>query len=216
MNQRKNLTKWVAIFSFAAILLSACGAAAPTEPTQDPNAVFTQVAQTVEVSMTQTSEAMPPTPTTAPTATVAPTLPPLPTAAETQGTQPTLPVVPTNPAGPTATVQKYGDSARYNTQTPADGSSFSPGEEFRVNVCFTNDGSSTWDTTYYLEYISGYQLWSDEIYSYVGEEIEPGEKWCFYMPAFAPHNPGSYVTRWYFKNPDGEFMQEFYLAYNVQ
>lgn len=200
------------VAALAALILSSCGAAAPAEPTQDPNAVFTQVAETVMVSMTQTAEAMPPTPTPAPTATTAPTLPPVPTVDPLATQQ----AIPTQPLGPTPTIQKYGDSARYNTQTPGDGKVFKKGEEFQFIVCFANDGATTWDKTYYLEWVSGFRLWNDTKYFYVGEEVEPGGKWCFYSPAVAPFDTGSYTTRWYMKNGDGEFMHEVYFTYSVQ
>ena len=201
-----------ALLACAALVLSACGAAAPAEPTVDPNAIFTQVAETVMVSMTQTSEAMPPTPTPEPTATMAPTLPPVPTV-DLQATQV---VAPTIPVGPTATVQRFGDSAQYNTQTPGDGKVFKKGEEFQFVVCFSNNGSSTWNTKYYLEWVSGNRLWSDTSKFYVGEEVKPGGKWCFYTQAVAPFNPGIYTTRWYMKNADGEFMHEVYFTYSVE
>lgn len=212
MNRIKRNFGVVAVLASAALILSACGFGAPAEPTQDPNAVFTQVAETVMVSMTQTSQAMPPTATPAPTATTAPTLPPVPTI-DVQATQNAAPAL---PVGPTATIQKYGDSARYNTQTPGDGKVFKKGEEFQFIVCFGNDGATTWNSKYYLEWVSGFRLWSDTKYFYVGEEVEPGGKWCFYSPAVAPHSPGSYTTRWYMKNPDGEFMHEVYFTYSVE
>ncbi len=212
MNMKKRYLTFFMAVVFAPVLLSACGAAAPAEPTQDPNAVFTQVAETVMVSMTQTSEAMPPTPTPEPTATTAPTLPPIPTVdpLATQAVPPTLPV------GPTATTQRYGDSAQYNTQTPGDGKVFKKGEEFQFIVCFGNNGATTWNSSYYLEWVSGFRLWSDQKYFYVGEEVEPGGKWCFYSPAVAPFEPGTYTTRWYMKNGDGEFMHEVYFTYSVE
>lgn len=209
--QNKNM-KIVSAVMLTALLLSACGAAAPAEPTQDPNAIFTQVAETVMVSMTQTAEAMPPTPTPEPTATAAPTLPPVPTV-DPLATQE---VIPTMPIGPTATIQKFGDSARYNTQTPGDGKVFKKGEEFQFIVCFSNDGATTWDDKYYLEWISGFLLWSDQKKFYVGEEVKPGGKWCFYSPAVAPWNTGTYTTRWYMKNSEGLFMAEVYFNYSVQ
>ena len=212
MNMANKKMSLFALLACAALVLSACGAASPAEPTADPNAVFTQVAETVMVSMTQTAEAMPPTLTPEPTATMAPTLPPIPTV-DVQATQV---VAPTIPVGPTATVQRFGDSAQYNTQTPGDGKVFKKGEEFQFVVCFSNNGSSTWNTKYYLEWVSGNRLWSDTKYFYVGEEVKPGEKWCFYSPAVAPYNPGIYTTRWYMKNPDGEFMHEVYFTYSVE
>ena len=79
MNTKTRITAWVSMLALAALVLSACGPAAPAEPTLDPNMVFTQVAETVMVSMTQTAQAMPPTPMPEPTATTAPTQPPAPT-----------------------------------------------------------------------------------------------------------------------------------------
>mgnify|MGYP000976695525 FL=1 len=130
MNMANKKMSLFALLACATLLLSACGAAAPAEPTADPNAIFTQVAETVMVSMTQTAEAMPPTPTPEPTATMAPTLPPVPTV-DLQATQV---VAPTIPVGPTATVQRFGDSAQYNTQTPVDGKVFKKGEQFQFVV----------------------------------------------------------------------------------
>jgi len=210
MNNKKMTI--IAAVLLASVIFSACGAAAPAEPTQDPNAVFTQVAETVMVSMTQTAEAMPPTPMPQPTATARPTLPPVPTVDPLA----TPEAIPTSAFGPTATIQKYGDSARYNTQNPGDGKVFKRGEEFQFNVCFTNDGATTWDESYYLEYNSGYRLWNNQTVFYVGEAIEPGGKWCFFSPGVAPIDPGSYTTRWYMKNGDGKFMHEVYFTYSVQ
>jgi len=205
-------SKIIAAGLFFAVLLSACGAAAPAEPTTDPNVIFTQVAETVMVSMTQTSEAMPPTPEPQPTATPAPTMTPFPTV-DPNATQ----AVPTTQVfGPTPTIPRVGDSAQYNTQTPADGKVFKPGRDFQFIVCFGNNGTTTWDNTYYLEWVSGQRLWNDTKYFYVGEEVDPGGKWCFYTPAVSPWEPGKYITRWYFKNGDNQFMQEVYFNYTVE
>lgn len=201
---------WASILVVSVIFLSGCGAAAPTEPTQDPNMVFTQVAETVMVSMTQTAEAMPPTATPEPTATMAPTQPPAPTADVTQAT------IPTQPLGPTATIQLFGDAAKWNTQSPMDGKVFKVGEEFVFHVCIGNIGSTDWDTKYYLQYVSGYQLWNNTTTFKVGDVVEPGNPWCFDLPSVAPHSPGNYITRWYFKNPDGEFLLEVYFSYKVE
>ena len=202
--------KIMPLIILAVMVLSACGAAAPAEPTQDPNAIFTQVAETVMVSMTQTSEAMPPTPMPEPTATTAPTLPAAPTL--DLAAQPTVATI---PLGPTATIQRYGDSAKWTTNNPSDGTTFSPGQKFNLTACFVNDGATDWNNTYYLEWMSGYQLWRDTIYFYVGETTKPGEKWCFTLPCVAPQYSGSYITRWYFKNGESEYMEEDYFPFKV-
>ena len=135
----KKKLKILAAVCLFAVLLSACGAAAPAEPTTDPNVIFTQVAETVMVSMTQTSEAMPPTPEPQPTATAAPTDDTIPTS-DPNATQaaPTSQVI-----GPTATIPRVGDSAQYNTQTPADGKGFQARCDFQFIVCFGNNGTTT-------------------------------------------------------------------------
>ena len=211
----------IAVMVGAAIILSACGAAAPAEPTTDPNVVFTQVAETVMVSMTQTSEAMPPTATPEPTATIAPTVPVVPTVdVSAQATTQAAAAVPTAALYPTATVQLYGDAAQFNSSKPMDGHVFEQGEEFTFIVCFTNVGDTTWDSTFYLQYTDGNRLWSDASKFYIddGKTIENGEKWCFYLPSVAPWSPGSYITYWFFKDGDGNKVKngEVYFAYKVQ
>lgn len=213
-NKMKKSLGLVAFFAVAAMLLSACGAATPAEPTTDPNVIFTQVAETVMVSMTQTSEAMPPTATPEPTATIAPTQPPVPTVDLSQVTQ--AATIATVPLGPTATVQLFGDGAKFNTQSPADGKVFSTGEEFTYHVCLGNIGSTDWDTSFYLHYVDGNRLWSNTSKFYVGDIVEPGEKWCFDLPSVAPYNPGSYVTYWYMRDGDGNNFFEVYFSYKVE
>jgi hypothetical protein len=209
MKTKIRMIGWVSALALCALLLAACGKAAPAEPTLDPNMVFTQVAETVMVSMTETAAAMPPTPTAQPTATTAPTPIPPPTLVPQPQATPM-------PLGPTPTVMKFGDSAKWNTQSPMDGKVFKPGEQFQFHVCIGNNGSTDWSSKYYLEWISGYRLWNNTKFFYVGNLVKPGDKWCFDLPSVAPINPGPYLTRWYFKNPDGQFMMEVYFAYKVQ
>ena len=207
----KSKMKMAAVVMLAAVIFSACGAAAPSEPTQDPNAIFTQVAETVMVSMTQTSEAMPPTPMPELTATMAPTLAVTPN--ETIATPtPGLSL----PIGPTATIPRVGDSAKWVSNNPSDGSVFKPNEGFQMTACFINDGTTEWDKTYNLRWKSGYRLCGDITYHYVGETIEPGGKWCFTIPAVAPPDPGSYTTRWYMRTGDGIYLMEDYFPFKVE
>jgi hypothetical protein len=213
MKNMKKPIRMGAALAVAGMLIAACGAAAPAEPTQDPNMIFTQVAETVQVSMTQTAEALPPTPEPEPTPTPEPTLPPEPTVDPSLPTQ--TPFVQA-PVGPTPTIQRFGDSAQWLSQSPMDGKVFKAGEQFTQTICMGNNGSTIWNSKYVLEWISGNRLWSNTRYFYVEDEVKPGGKWCFTLPAVAPYNPGSYMTRWYMKNPDGQFMAEVYFAYNVQ
>ena len=211
MKTKTRLFAWVSVLALSALVLSACGAAAPAEPTLDPNMIFTQVAETVMVSMTQTAQSMPPTPEPPPTQTPEPAMPPTPTV------DLSIPTLTPMPLGPTPTVQRFGDAAKFGTNTPKDGSTFKMGEQFAITVCFDNVGTTDWTDEYYLEWVSGPRLWNNTKFFYVEALTKPGKRWCFTMPAVAPYSTGSQlITRWYFKNPDGVKMEEFYFVYNVQ
>ncbi|HEY60490.1 MAG TPA: hypothetical protein G4N92_07405 [Anaerolineae bacterium] len=205
---------WLAAVMAFTFILSACTGGAAAEPTQDPDMVFTQVAETVMVSMTQTAEAAPPTPTSEPTATQLPAMPPT---ATVDPNQPTATLLPTQPFGPTPTTQLYGDVAKYNTQSPMDGKVFLPSEIFEFHICLGNIGSTDWTTEYYLEYIDGQKLWGDTSKFLVGETVEPNGKWCFDLPSIAPDQAGDYITRWWFKNKNDEkiYGGEVYFHYFV-
>jgi hypothetical protein len=204
----------VAVMIAAALLLGACGAAAPAEPTVDPNVIFTQVAETVMVSMTQTSEAMPPTATPEPTATPAPTATMEPTVDVSQQQQQ---VVPTVAVGPTATVQLYGDAARWTSQSPMDGKIFKIAEEYTFHVCMLNVGSTDWNTSYSLKYIDGYKTcWNNK--TNVGDTVEPGDKWCFDLGCTAPYSAGTFTTYWFMYDDDGNKVTngEVYFTYKAE
>jgi len=195
------------ILGLLVILLSACSGGVNAEPTQDPNVVFTQVAETVMVSMTQTAEAVPPTSTPAPTVTPMPSLTPTIVSSAATATP--------QQAYPTATSQVYGDAAKWNTQSPVDGTVLEKSENFAFHVCLANTGSTDWTTKYYLNYVSGQQLWWDTTVFHVGETVEPGGKWCFDLPSIAPGKTGEYTTRWYLKNGSGDSFFEVYFHYYV-
>jgi hypothetical protein len=202
----------IAILTTAAMILTACGAAAPAEPTTDPNVIFTQVAETVMVSMTQTFQAMPPTSTPEPTATTAPTEEPLPT----QPVEEQMPA-PTIPVGPTATVQLYGDAARFGTQSPVDGKVFKADESFTYHVCMDNVGSTYWTTAYYLNFVDGAKpCWKSK--TNIGKSVAPGERWCFNLECKAPSTAGVYTSYWFLKNGDGTKVTngEVYFTFKVQ
>ena len=210
MKKNNKKSAWFSILAFCMLFLSACGGLGPDEPTQDPNLVFTQVAETVMVSMTQTAEAVPPTPMPEPTQVVAPTQQmEAPTPFPTQALAP-------QPVGPTPTIQRFGDAAKYNTQDPKDNSTFKKSQDFVFHVCLGNIGSTDWDKNYYLQYVDGFQLWSNKTKFKVGDVVEPGGTWCFDLPSVAPWYAGEFITRWYFKNPDGDFLQEVYFSYKVK
>jgi hypothetical protein len=212
----------VVILATAAMILSACGATTPAEPTTDPNVIFTQVAETVMVSMTQTAESLPPTATPEPTATTAPTQPVVPTvdisAQSGDGAQqPGAVATATTALFPTATTQLLGDVAQWNTQSPVDGKVFTAYEEFTFHVCMSNVGTHDWTTDYYLGYLDGNKACYDNT-TKVGEITESGEKWCFDLSCQAPGSSGTYTTYWFLYDENGNKVTngEVYFTYKVE
>jgi len=110
----------------------------------------------------------------------------------------------------------YGDAAKFNTQSPLDGKVFKTGQEFTFHVCLGNIGTTDWDTSYYLHFVDGNRLWSNTSKFYVGDIVEPGDKWCFDLPSVAPYSPGAYNTYWYLRNGDGDKIFEVYFNYKVE
>ena len=210
MNKKLSTYAALSVLFLFATVFAACTPGAPAEPTTDPNVIFTQVAQTVMVSMTQTAEAMPPTATPEPTATPAPTATPF-----VETNLPTSTPLAAQPAGPTATIQYWGDAAKLANQTPLDGKSFKVNEQIVLSLCLLNVGSTNWTSKYYLEYFAGYNVWPSQTRWYVGDTTKPQTKWCYEIPVVFPAKPGDYITRWYFKNDKGDKILELYFHYLI-
>ena len=216
-NKKRNFLSWLMVLTAGAMLLSGCGVfGASAEPTTDPNMVFTQVAETVMVSMTQTAEAIPPTPTPEPTSTPEPTPTPEPTREPDEDEQ-AQPAQPAQPAAQAPTQQFFGDKARWLSNNPMDGATINRGQPATLTVCLSNVGSTEWNDQYYIQYASGQVPHPGSSRRFIdkGKKIKPGEKWCFTLEVFAPNDPGTYQTNWSMRNPERIFMEEFYWIYKV-
>lgn len=211
MNKNRKKYGWILFVAIPAMILSGCGLGTPAEPTLDPNVVFTEVAETVMVSMTQTAAAIPPTPTPEPTSTPEPTRTPEPTPATSNAQQPA------QPAAPAAPQQYLGDKAAWRSNNPSDNQTFTGGFKFQLTACFDNVGSTEWNDKYYLEYVSGENLWYAQSRWFIdaGKKVKPSERWCFTMHAVTPAEAGSYITRYFVRNPDGIIMEELYFPFKV-
>lgn len=216
MKNHTKLFRGALIIFASAMLLAACSGGAPATPTTDPNMILTQVAETVMASITQTVAAMP-TNTPAPTDTPVPTPIPLPTQ--------DLSMLPTEalinyPSIPTATSQHYGNWAAWFGQSPSDGQTFSPNQVITFHGCMRNIGDTTWNSSYYLMYVSGPNLFGSTKTWRVGGAIKPGKSWCWDLNATMPGNKGSYITRFFFYSDQNQKMfgptgGEVYFPFNV-
>jgi hypothetical protein len=204
------ITKGAILILLSGMLLASCTSGAPATPTMDPNALFTQVAQTVMVSITQTAAAMP-TNTPAPTFTPQPTPIPLPTE--------DLSLIPTSqtlPGYPTPTVMRYGNAAQWYGQGPMDALTYTASQKFNFTGCMRNIGTTTWNTSYYLRLVQGPNLWSGANDWKVGAAVKPGGNWCWtWVPGTMPATKGVYTTWFIFYSDKSENMGYVYFKYTV-
>ncbi len=218
------------------IVLSACSTPTTPEAVQDPNAIYTQAALTVQAQLSATAAVLPTsTPTMEPTATEMPSPTPEPATATptVQETLPTLaaPGSDTNPAGPgtaatatqapalfatsTTLAGQAGDHGQWVGNIPADGTTFSKGEHFSFVFRIMNTGTTTWTKDYKLVFLSGTGLSSETVVP-LDKVTKPGEVGEFYTDVFAPFEAGSYKSNWKLVNPQGAFIYEVYFAFKIQ
>ncbi len=211
MKNISKITKGAILILLSGLLLAACSGGAPATPTTDPNALFTQVAETVMVSINQTAAAMP-TNTPAPTNTPVPTPIPFPT--QDPNAIPTS--APAVPGYPTATVQRYGNAAQWYGQSPADGLTYAPYQKVSFHGCMRNIGDTIWNTSYYLKFVGGPNLWGGTVTWQVGSAVQPGGVWCWdFIPGTMPASKGPYTTWFWFYSDKNQYMGDVYFKYTI-
>ncbi|GAB4581579.1 MAG: hypothetical protein Fur0022_43280 [Anaerolineales bacterium] len=167
---------------------------APDEPTTDPNAVQTSIAQTVEAELTQVALANPtdtpaPSPTLAPTATLAPTEA-LPPTATSVGPLPTA-------SGVLANQARFIEDV-----TIPDGTLIVAGDTFTKTWRIQNIGSEAWVPGYFFVFINGDRMEGQAIT--LTQNVLPGGIIDISIPMIAPLEAGTYTGYWMFQTPDTE------------
>lgn len=192
----------------AALLLSACRSAAPSEatPTTDPQVVLTAAAQTAEARATQTAAARP---TQAPTATQQPTI------TESAPLTPTLTMTPTVEISGEDRLEFVADV------TVPDGTIFKPGETFVKTWKLRNSGTSTWGSGHSLVFVSGEQMGAPASQP-LSSTVPPGETVDVSVSLTAPATQGVYFGFFALRGPAGNTFgvgpngdQAFYVQINV-
>jgi hypothetical protein len=168
-------------------------------PQAEVISIETIVAATYSASVAQTEAAGPPeSPTPLITATAKATLIPsiTPTATATY-IVPTFTPIPTATPLPSPTPGRFG--CKLISQSPNNGASFEPREEFRLFWTVENAGTKEWiqtDVKYF--YLSGEDFHKREIYG-IPETTRYGETVTLRIDMVAPRTPGSYETTWAMK-----------------
>lgn len=173
---------------FLALILASCNLPSRAPQTEEPNAIFTQAALTVQAQLNQT-------PTPAPFNT--PTLPP-PQPTNTAVTLPTFPVVTNTPVASPTSACDVGQFIR--DVTVPDGTTYAPGETFTKTWRIRNAGTCTW---------SGYSLVFDSGDAMNGASpiaigtVGPGQEVDLSVNLTAPATSGSYRGYWRIRNASG-------------
>lgn len=174
-----------------ALVLSSCNLPSRAPQTEEPNAIFTQAALTVQAQLNQT-------PTPAPFST--PTLPP-PQPTNTVPPLPTLPPVTNTPAASPTPLCDLGQFVR--DVTVPDGTTYTPSTAFVKTWRLRNAGTCTW---------SGYSLVFDNGEAMNGTSptsiatVGPGQEVDLTVNLTAPATVGSYRGYWRIRNASGVFL----------
>lgn len=178
----------IASLLLAAMILSACQAATPT---QDPALKITEIAATVKAEITQNAAL---TPSATATATITPTAtlePPTPTVSVTEPTPTT--------AAPTAHVEQEATDDNgiwIEDTTIPDGTILKPGESFTKIWKVKNTGETIWQTSYRLVYLEGLQGANSTLKVAFIHTVRPAMTLEIKVPFVAPTEPGTYYSYW--------------------
>ena len=107
-------------------------------------------------------------------------------------------------------------AASFSSISPADGNTFCAYDHTEnVSVTFTNEGSEAWDSSYTLNFYSGYNWFHTTSVSVPGT-VEPGESCTFTMPMEIFEDNDNWVTCWYLATPDGNNLADFCFNYHTR
>lgn len=170
------------------IILSSCNLPSKASQTEEPNAVFTQAALTVQAQLAQSTQS---------TTFNTPTLPP----AQPTNTAITLPTSVPATLPPAASATPVCDQATFiKDVTIPDGTTFTPGTSFTKTWRLKNTGTCIW---------SGYLLVFDTGDSMNGTSptvigtVSPGQEVDLSVTLTAPSTNGSYRGYWRIRNASG-------------
>lgn len=193
-------------------ILMGCGSKATASPTTNPDLIYTAAAQTADVRLTQIFQSTPsatpvtPTPTIDPAQTVA---------AQTASAMLTqfaaLTLTPQGTATATAPVVPTGTSGERATfvadVTIPDGTVLPAGAAFTKTWRLQNAGTTTWTTSYSLDFISGDQMGTITTMA-LSQSVSPGQQVDITVNMIAPTTTGTYQGFWKMKNASGQFFND--------
>jgi hypothetical protein len=208
MNKRNNIT--ILCILCISVALFGCKPSTPATPTTNPDLIYTAAAQTADARLTQIFQLtpsvtpVPPSPTFDMVQTMAAeTASALLTQAATQMPSPQATASPTSAvSGP------GGDRAIFVADvTIPDGTVLAPNTVFTKTWKLQNYGTTTWTTSYKLEFISGEQM-GTVVSVPLAQSVAPGAQIDISVNMVTPANAGSYQSYWKMKNASGQFFND--------
>lgn len=94
------------------------------------------------------------------------------------------------------------DSASLNSENPVDNTQLVTNTTFNKTWTLYNNGSTTWTSSYSIQYQSG-PMSTNTSTQYISGSISPGGTYTFTVPMKTPASAGSYYDYWSFKSPAG-------------
>jgi hypothetical protein len=184
------------------ITLSACSS---SEPELDIDAQKTGFAQTADVQASQTAEARPTaTETPIPSPTFTPTV-----------TDTSMPLLTPTASSETQQPPSTGtDAAAWLANDPPDNTKFASGEAFTVTWTIENIGSSTWTTSFYIQFATGERMGANEKI-FLPYPVPPNRNVQISVNFVAPESTGSKRSDWKLVNANDVAFYDFYIVIDV-
>ncbi|MCD6577360.1 MAG: hypothetical protein J7K66_05030 [Anaerolineaceae bacterium] len=189
----------IAVMIIGTLILTACNfPLISIQNEQDPNALATAVAETVQALNAQNAQAEPQNQQPENFPAGLPTLTPLPTY--------TQQVV---EAPPTATPLPC-NKAKFVSETIPDDTEFASGETFTKSWTFKNIGTCTWNTNYKLVFSTGDAMGGPASVN-LPSIVVPNAQVTISVDLTAPTDPGTYTGYWKLRADDDELFAQVYV-----
>jgi len=205
--KKKNLLV-ISLIMTISVLAASCGPRVEPTPTVDPQAIMTEVAQTISAELTEVALLTP-----SPTATVPPTATPQPLPTQA------LPPAPTSPSGtgilPTLPAASPDNATWISDVTVPDDTLFAKNSKFTKTWKVENSGTTTWNSNYALIYIDGTPIPENTVISIVNE-VKSKVQVELSVVLQAPASDGTYTVWFKMMNDKGQlFGDPLYVKFIV-
>ncbi len=207
------------LISFVILLTVSLSACKPTQSPEEKEAeLSTAVHATLSMGATRTEIARPtdtPVPTATPVPTNTPVIPTVPQATFVStigyGITQSPPPVTMPTAVPPTSIGDY-ERADWGHSNPPDGTLFDGGATFTVMVTIVNNGTTTWNTNYYIQHVDGPKMGAQSKFN-MPAEIPPTKSAAFEIEFTGPTEPGTYRSNWAVYNANNIIIGSFYFEY---